>query len=63
MDDAALIKRLKAICGRRHVLTGARRTRRFRKGFRSGEGDALAVVQPGTLMEQWKVLQAATGPV
>ena len=58
MDDAALIKRLKAICGRRHVLTTARATQRFRKGFRSGEGEALAVVQPATLLEQWKVLEA-----
>ncbi|QGY00236.1 D-lactate dehydrogenase [Roseovarius faecimaris] len=58
MDNAALISRLKAICGRRHVLTGERSTRRFRKGFRSGEGEALAVVQPGTLLEQWQALQA-----
>lgn len=58
MDNATLITRLKAICGRRHVLTGERATRRFRKGFRSGEGEALAVVQPATLLEQWQVLQA-----
>ncbi|NSY40883.1 D-lactate dehydrogenase [Leisingera sp. ANG59] len=58
MSDAELIRTLKSICGRRHVLTGARATRRFRKGFRSGEGEALAVVQPATLLEQWKVLQA-----
>lgn len=58
MSDPDLIKTLKRICGRRHVLTNARRTARFRKGFRSGEGDALAVVQPATLLEQWKILQA-----
>ncbi len=58
MTDAELIKRFQAICGRRRVMTGARRTRRFRKGFRSGEGEALAVVQPGTLLEQWQVLKA-----
>lgn len=58
MTDQELIDRLKQICGRRHVLTGARRTARFRKGFRSGEGDALAVVQPATLLEQWQVLEA-----
>ncbi len=40
------------------MLIGSRRTKRFRTGFRSGEGDALAVVRPGTLLEQWKVLQA-----
>ncbi len=58
MTDQDLIDRLKQICGRRHVLTGARRTARFRKGFRSGEGEALAVVQPATLLEQWHVLEA-----
>ncbi|KIC38194.1 lactate dehydrogenase [Ruegeria sp. ANG-R] len=58
MTDADLIKRLQAICGRRRVLTSARSTRRFRRGFRSGEGDALAVAQPATLLEQWRVLQA-----
>ncbi len=58
MNDADLIKRLQAICGRRRVLTSSRSTRRFRRGFRSGEGDALAVAQPATLLEQWQVLQA-----
>ncbi|WP_372886071.1 D-lactate dehydrogenase [Shimia sp.] len=58
MTDQDLIEQFRKICGRRHVLTGARRTRRFRRGFRSGEGDALAVVQPATLLEQWRVLQA-----
>lgn len=58
MTDLDLIKRLQNIAGKRHVLTTQRATKRFRKGFRSGEGDALAVVQPGTLLEQWEVLQA-----
>ncbi|WP_372574705.1 D-lactate dehydrogenase [Ruegeria jejuensis] len=57
MDDATLISAFRDIVGRRHVLTDARATERFRKGFRSGEGEALCVVQPGTLLEQWKVLQ------
>ncbi len=38
-------------------MTGSRRTERYRRGFRSGEGEALAVVFPGTLLDQWKVLQ------
>ncbi|MCU9848623.1 D-lactate dehydrogenase [Defluviimonas sp. WL0024] len=58
MDDATLLKTLRDVVGRRHVLTGARATERFRRGFRSGEGEALAVVRPGTLIEQWRVLQA-----
>ena len=57
--DAALLDTLRGIVGRRHVLTDDKRTRRFRKGRRFGEGPVLAVVQPGTLVEQWRVLQAA----
>lgn len=58
MTDDDLLKRLRAVVGARHVLTGAKQTERFRKGFRSGEGDALCVVQPATVLEQWQVLQA-----
>ena len=54
----ALIADLREIVGRRHCLTGDRRTERFRKGWRSGEGDALCVVQPGSLLEQWQVLRS-----
>lgn len=52
-----MIKSLRDIVGRKNVLTGSRRTERYRRGFRSGEGEALAVVFPGTLLEQWHVLQ------
>jgi D-lactate dehydrogenase (quinone) len=58
MTDDDLLKRLRETVGARHVLTGARQTERFRKGFRSGEGEALCVVQPATVLEQWHVLQA-----
>ncbi len=58
MTDQDLIRRLTQICGTKHVMTDAKATLRFRKGFRSGEGDALAVVQPGSLLEQWHVLRA-----
>src|ERR1700677_1764248 len=63
--DFQLISDLKAIVGARHVLTSPASTRRFRKGFRFGEGPALAVVRPGTLIEQWRVLNAciATGKI
>ena len=53
-----LILQLKGIVGRRYCFVGDKATERFRKGFRSGEGKALCVVQPGTLLEQWRVLQA-----
>jgi FAD/FMN-containing dehydrogenase len=63
--NAQLIADLKKIIGSRHVLTSPASTRRFRKGFRTGEGPALAVVLPGTLVEQWRVLNAcaATGKI
>ena len=58
VDDKKLIQQLSEIVGRRHVLTTQNQTERFRKGFRSGEGDALAVVQPATLLQQWQILKA-----
>ena len=58
MTNDAFLARLRQIVGRRRLLTGRRATERFRRGFRSGEGEALCVVLPGTLLEQWKVLQA-----
>lgn len=55
----ALLERFRAIAGSAHVLTAAKATRRFRKGYRFGDGKVLAVVQPGTLVEQWRVVKAA----
>ncbi|TAL85058.1 MAG: D-lactate dehydrogenase [Rhodanobacter sp.] len=54
----ALPEVLRQIVGRRQVLIGERRTRRYRRGFRQGAGRALAVVRPGTLVELWRVLRA-----
>jgi D-lactate dehydrogenase (quinone) len=56
--NARFLDELKTIVGRGHVLTSPESTRRFRTGFRFGSGTALAVVRPGTLVEQWKVLKA-----
>lgn len=56
MND--FLEQLRAVVGRRHVLTGDAETRRFRLGYRYGGGDALAVIRPGTLVEMWRVLQA-----
>jgi D-lactate dehydrogenase (quinone) len=56
-DSAVLISELRRIVGNRHVLTTPSSTRRFRKGFRFGDGPALAVVRPGSLIEQRRVLK------
>lgn len=55
----AVLNRLRQVVGAAHVLTDDAQTRRFRKGHRTGQGEVLAVVRPGTLLEQWQVLQAA----
>ncbi|MGA7782104.1 MAG: D-lactate dehydrogenase [Paraburkholderia sp.] len=53
-----LIAEFRSIVGKQHTLTDEGATRRFRTGFRFGAGKALAVVRPGTVVEQWKILQA-----
>jgi D-lactate dehydrogenase len=58
ISSDALLAQLRSIVGAEHVLTAERDTRRYRKGYRYGDGDALAVVRPGTLLEQWRVFKA-----
>ncbi|CFR24351.1 D-lactate dehydrogenase [Yersinia kristensenii] len=53
-----LLIQLQHIVGARYLLTGERQTERYRSGFRSGAGSALAVVFPSTLLQQWQLLQA-----
>ncbi|KAA8734422.1 D-lactate dehydrogenase [Acinetobacter qingfengensis] len=57
--SATIIDDLNAIVGSQHVLTDDQQTRFYRQGRRFGEGKILAVVCPGTLLQQWQVLQAA----
>ena len=58
MSNAQLIDDLTRIVGQGYVIIKPRAMERFCKGYRSGKGEAVAVVTPGTLLEQWKVLQA-----
>ena len=53
----AFLDALRAAMGPRHVLTRPQDTERFRMGYRSGGGEAEAVVRPGSLLELWQVLQ------
>ena len=57
-NNTDFINDLTRLVGHAHLLTDAAKTARYRKGFRSGQGDALAVVFPGTLLELWRVLSA-----
>ena len=57
-SHSALFSDLRRHVGASHLLTDQEQTARYRKGFRSGEGEALAVVFPGTLLELWRVLQS-----
>ena len=56
---AELTKTFRDIVGEKNVLTRELDTAYYRTGFRYGFGGALAVVFPSTLVEQWRVLQAA----
>lgn len=58
-DSQHTIQNLINIVGQQHVLTSDHDTRLYRQGRRYGSGQVLAVVVPGTLLEQWQVLQAA----
>ena len=40
-DPGALPARLRELIGAAHVLTGERATRRYRKGYRFGDGPVL----------------------
>ncbi|WP_140724714.1 D-lactate dehydrogenase [Pseudomonas sp. Hp2] len=58
VPSGVLLRQLREAVGAAHVLTGEKATRRYRKGYRFGDGPVLAVVRPGTLLELWSALQA-----
>ncbi|HAA06075.1 MAG TPA: D-lactate dehydrogenase, partial [Acinetobacter schindleri] len=58
-DPTATLNNLVAVVGQRHVLTDDHDTRLYRQGRRYGSGEVFAVVTPGSLLEQWQVLQIA----
>ena len=53
----AIIEQLERIVGRKYVYSKDSRTAYYRSGFRSGFGAAHAVVFPGSLQEQWDLLE------
>ena len=52
-----LVQDLKSIVGDKYILTSKWNKQQFSKGWRYGEGEALAVVKSGTLLEIWKILK------
>ncbi|WP_420590149.1 D-lactate dehydrogenase [Bacterioplanoides sp.] len=58
MNNQEFLQRCREVVGAGNVLTGDTETEHYRTGFRSGEGDALAVLFPETLKQQWQLLQA-----
>ena len=43
-----LVEELVNVVGKKNVITNKAKSLRFRKGYRSGKGDAVAVVFPTT---------------
>ncbi|MCU4307302.1 D-lactate dehydrogenase [Acinetobacter radioresistens] len=54
-----VIQQFQQVVGEKFVLTDEQETRLYRQGRRFGEGQVLAVVAPGSLIEQWRILQIA----
>ncbi|MEL7429750.1 MAG: D-lactate dehydrogenase, partial [Pseudomonadota bacterium] len=57
MAKSGFLDQIRDAIGGSNVLTGERKTARFRKGFRSGGGEAIAVLKPRSLVDYWKALQ------
>ena len=55
--ESKLVQDLKAISGDKYILTAQWSKQHYCKGWRYGEGEALAVAKPATLLEIWKLLQ------
>ena len=58
MTTQNLLETLRHIVGAKYVITDPSKTERYRTGYRFGTGNAIAVVRPTTLWEQWQVLEA-----
>ena len=56
-SNEVFVKSLTNIVGQRHVITSKKKMARYCRGYRSGGGEAIAVIRPGSLIEQWQVLE------
>ena len=56
-DKSKVINDLKLIVGKKYILTNKLNKEPYSKGWRYGQGSALAVVKPGKLIEMWNALE------
>lgn len=57
MSQNALLTQLENIVGKQHIITDPEKNAEYRSGYRFGEGQAIAVVLPQTLLQFWQVLK------
>jgi D-lactate dehydrogenase len=57
MTDTHFVNTLRSIVGQSYLHTGEASLARFCKGWRSGGGKAEAAVEPGSLIELWRVVE------
>ena len=57
IDKSHLFQDLRAIIGKKNILTTKWSKLSYCKGWRYGKGEALAVARPGTLFEIWRIIQ------
>ncbi|MEO0416387.1 MAG: D-lactate dehydrogenase, partial [Verrucomicrobiota bacterium] len=57
MSGTQILKDLETIVGSSQLKTHSAQTAYYRSGFRSGRGEALAVVFPQTLLQLWEILK------
>ena len=55
--ELKVIKQLQSLIGKKYVITDELTKESYSKGWRYGEGHALAVAKPGKLIDMWKVLE------
>ena len=56
-DTDQFVNELKNIIGNKHILTADWSKQAYCKGWRYGEGEALAVAKPSSLIQIWNILQ------
>lgn len=57
MDKTQIIAKLVTVLSSDKVVTQPNKTEHYRSGWRSGQGEALAVLFPSNLLEYWRALE------